>query len=391
MAHPPTLESFDISTKTGFVPEKPPLTTLPPYFKRWNEVVSRLSTLLQNHELRNAVHELPALEFSEATLSSDEEWRAALVLLSGLFQGYMWQDGEDGLPSKMPSILTIPFHSVTQKVGTPLVGTYASTVLYNWHLRDSEKEMTIDNLQSIVNHTGSEDESWFFMIHVLIELEAVPAVVAIWNSLAAQREGNNAELVKNLSNIKSALEKMGHALGRMSERCSPKAFYVNIRPFVAGTKGLKAFPNGMIYDGVYSEPQAFSGGSAAQSTPLKAIDIYLGVEHSGEESAQFLDDMRTYMPSKHSQFLQYLSDQPSLRRYVLDSHDEKLIMQFNATIEALVKFRSDHIVIVTRFIVNQIEHTVNNKSLKDTGTGGTSFMKFLKEVREDTAAAKIPV
>ena len=386
----PTLDSFDISTQTGFLPENPPLATLPPYFSRWNEVASRLSDLVQTHQLRNAVHELPALEFNENTLRTDEEWRAALVLLSGLFQGYMWQDGEAGLPTKMPSILAVPFHNVSHKIGTPLVGTYASTVLYNWRLKDPMKAMTLDNLQAIVNHTGTEDESWFFMVHVLIELEAVPAIVAIWNGLAAQREGNNSELVKSLSNIESALAEMGRALSRMSEGCSPTAFYVNIRPFVAGTKGLDAFPNGMIYEGVYnSEPQQFSGGSAAQSTPIKALDAFLCVEHGGE-SGQFLCDMRTYMPWKHSQFLKYISEQPSLRDYVINSHDKKLIMQFNATIEALVKFRKEHINIVTRFIVNQKNHTTN-KCLEEKGTGGTLFMEFLKEVRDDTEAVKILV
>ena len=381
---PQKLVAFDVSTKTGFLPEEPPLTKLPPYFSSWNEVASHLSDLLQDRQLRNAVHGLPTLEFSDNTLRSDEEWRAALVLLSGLFQGYMWQDGEAGLPSKMPSILVVPFDNVSQKIGTPLVGTYASTVLYNWSLKDAEKEMTIENLQAIVNHTGSEDESWFFMIHVLIELEAAPAIVAVWNGLAAQHERSNAALVHNLSKIESALTRMGRALSRMSEGCSPKAFYVNIRPFVAGTKGLL---NGMIYEGVDSKLQQYSGVSGAQSTPLKAIDVYLGIEHRGE-CARFLNDMQTYMPSKHSQFLQYLSDQPSLRRYVMESHDEKLIMQFNATVDALVKFRSDHIITVTRFIVNQNEHTTN-KSLETKGTGGTSFMVFLKKVRDDTRAAKI--
>ena len=351
-------------------------------------MVSRLSDLLQSHQLRKAVHELPALEFSENTLRSDEEWRAALVLLSGLFQGYMWQDGQAGLPNKMPSILAVPFNTVSQKIGTPLVGTYASTVLYNWRLRDPEKAMTIDNLQAIVNHTGTEDESWFFMIHVLIETEAVPPIVAIWNGLAAQREENKVALVHNLSIIESALTGIGRALSRLTEGCSPNTFYVNIRPFLAGTKGLDAFPGGMIYEGVYSEPQQYSGASGAQNTALKAIDVYLGVKHSGE-CAQFLNGMRTYMPSKHRQFLQYLSDQPSLHHYVMDSHNEELIMWFNATIEALVQFRSYHILTVTRFIVNQSEHTSNNKPLETKGTGATSFMKFLKEVRDNTKAAKI--
>ena len=245
-------------------------------------MVGQLSDLLRNKQLRKVVHELPELEFSEKTLHSIEEWRGALIMLSGLFQGCMWQEGEARLPSKMPSILAVPFDNVSKKVGTPLVITYASTVLYNWRMRDPDKPMTIENLQAIVNHTGTEDESWFFMIHVLIELEAVPAIKGMWDGLAAQEEGNNVDLVRSLANVESALAGMGRALGRMSDGCSPRTFYVDIRPYLAGTKGLDAFPNGMIYEGVDSKPLQFYGGSAAHSTSIKAIDIYLGFNMMGK-------------------------------------------------------------------------------------------------------------
>ena len=96
------------------------------------------------------------------------------------------------------------------------------------------------------------------------------------------------------------------------------------------------------------------------------------------------------MPSKHRQFLQYLSQQPPLRQYVIDSHREDLIKQFNATVEEFAKFRSHHIITVARYIVNQKEHTVN-ASLAKKGTGGTDFMHFLKALRNDTRALKIQV
>ena len=70
----PTLASFDISEETGFIPPKPPLSRLPPYFEEWEKVVDHLVQLLQEKRLRTAVHKLPKLEFSENTLHSVEEW-----------------------------------------------------------------------------------------------------------------------------------------------------------------------------------------------------------------------------------------------------------------------------------------------------------------------------
>ena len=381
----PALNFFDISSKTGFLPESPPLTALPSVFNDWNEVFSQLSDLLRKHKLRDAVHRLP--EFHEQHLCTKEEWRAALILLSGLFQGYLWQDGEKGLPTKMPSVLSVPFVKVSKQIGTPPVGNYASTVLYNWRLRDPRKEMSLENLQAIVNHTGTEDESWFFMVHVVIELEAVPAVEAIWEGLGGMDKEDNVVLSHCLKKIESALINMMQALNRMSERCEPKTFYVSIRPYVAGTKDLDAFPEGILYEGVDSKPLAYNGASAAQSTPLRAFDCFLGIDHDGKE-LEFLEEMRKYMPEKHRKFLEYLSIQRSLRQYIVQSQDKDLITQYNSTIETFVEFRDAHIVVVTRFIVNQKQHTVN-PSLEEIGTGGTPFMHFLKNVRDNTKNSKI--
>ena len=326
------------------------------------------------------------LEFSDNTLHSIEEWRRALIMLSGLFQGYMWQEGEAGLPSKMPSILAVPFHDVSNRIGTPPVVTYASTVVYNWRLRDPEKPMTLENLCAIVNHTGTEDESWFYMVCVLVELKAVPALKAILEALAAQEEGNNRALVQSLASIESAIGEMKFALNRMRENCKPKTFYVEMRPYFTGSKH-DAMPDGMVYEGVDTKPQKFIGASAAQSAAVKAIDIYLGIQHVGEHK-EFLETMKDYLPSKHREFLQYLSQQPPLRQYVAESHQPELIKQFNATIHAFADYRSDHLKIVTSYIVNQMKHSVN-PSLEERGTGGTSLMEFLQSVRNQTKEYEI--
>ena len=381
------LNSFDISSKTGLLPESPPLASLPPYFSEYSEVVSRFCHLLREHKLRDAIHALPRLEFTGNTLRTVEAWRAALVVLSGLFQGYVWQDGETGIPRKVPSILAVPFDTVSKKIGTPPIGTYASSVLYNWRLRDPEGGMAIENLSAIINLTGTDDESWFFMIHVVIELAAAPALSAIWNGIGAIEEGNNAALLEDLTAIESAINEMSRVMSRLPEGCSPKTFYVDIRRYIAGIKGISAFPDGIIYEGVDSKPRQYLGASGTESTSIKAIDIFLGVQHSGK-IGQEIDAVDSYMPMKHREFLQHLSKQASTRQYIIKSCNNDLIKQFNATIDALVAFRNSHFATVTRFIVNQKEHTVFS-CLKDTGTGGTDFVKFLKDVRDNTKAVRI--
>ena len=385
----PTLASFDVSADTGFIPQKTPLPRLPPYFQKWEEVVDKLALLLKEKRLREVVHELPGLEFSENTLHSTEEWRRALVVLSGLFQGYLWQEGETGVPAKMPAILAVPFNTVSKHIGVPPIATYASCSLYNWGLRDSSQPMTGDNLYALVTHTGTEDESWFFMVPLLMELEAVPALHAIMDAIVARAEGNNVQIINSLALIESSLASMQHAINRMFERCNPTIFYVHLRPYFAGSKGLDAFPEGLLYEGVDSKPLCFSGVSGAESSTLQAIDAVLGTQHKGTD-AEFLKDMRSYMPAKHREFLEYISQQPSLRQYIVESGDLELVQQYNATVDAFVNYRSNHIILVTRYIVTPRAHSMTT-SLELKGTGGTNFMQLLKKVRDNTRSLKISV
>jgi len=188
MSTRPSLKNFDISPDTGFIPPETPLSRLPPYFELWEEAVERLPQLLKEKRLRKVVDELPALEFSEKTLHSTQEWCRALVMLSGLFQGYLWQEGEAGVLRKMPAMLAVPFNTVSKYIGLLPVATYASTTLYNWGLRDPSQPMTADNLYALVNHTGTEDESWFFMVALLVGLYAVPDLNAILEGIVAREE-----------------------------------------------------------------------------------------------------------------------------------------------------------------------------------------------------------
>ena len=94
------------------------------------------------------------------------------------------------------------------------------------------------------------------------------------------------------------------------------------------------------------------------------------------------------MPTKHREFLETLAHQPSVREYAKQSQNSKLIASYNGAIEALAKFRSEHVILVTRYIVNQKQHSVN-PSLDMRGTGGTPFMMFLKKVRDNTLALQI--
>ena len=122
------------------------------------------------------MHVLPPLEFSGETLTSEREWQRAYVLVTFLAQAYIWMEGERGLPDRVPKILAMPWKMTADHLGLAPSTTYASNMLYNWKLLDTSGSMDENNLHAVSTFTGTKDESWFYIVHVRLELAAVPGL-----------------------------------------------------------------------------------------------------------------------------------------------------------------------------------------------------------------------
>ena len=280
------------------------------------------------------MHALPPLEFSGETLTSEREWQRAYVLVTFLAQVYIWMEGERGLPDRVPKILAVPWKETADHLGLAPSITYASNILYNWKLLDISGSMDENNLHAVSTFTGTKDESWFYIVHGLLELAAVPGLKAITHAYYSVTNHDHQGLAQDLLTVRHTLERMLETLLKMYEQCDPKVFFVKIRPFQAGSKGLQAFPAGLLYEGVDPEPLQYHGASAAQSSSVHAFDVFLGGTHTGSD-AEFLQTMRHYMPAKHRDFLEALTRQPSVREYIKQCKDRDLIASYNGAVEAL--------------------------------------------------------
>lgn len=377
------LSDFQISAERGFLPATPPLKRLPgDYFAPWEDLMSRLPELNRTKQLRGEVDTLPERDFSHFTLKSEEEWRRAYVMLCFIGQSYIWGEGQQNLIDKVPQKLAIPWCRVSEHLNLNPVGCYASTVLYNFHLKDPQGPWSAENLCATSTFTGTEDEAGFYESFLLVELAAVPAIRAIGQAFDAMLNRRDAAVQSCLKAIMHSLRVIRGEVKKMVEKCKPVTFYTEIRPFQAGSKGLDALPVGIVYEGVDLEPRQYRGANAGQSSIIYAIDMSLGTKHYGK-GKEFLTEMKSYMPQKHKEFLEKLSEMLPIREYCKQSGNADLITSFNDTIEELGHFRSDHVILVTRYIVNQQQHSVN-PTLNAKGSGGTDFMQLLKKIRNET-------
>ncbi|XP_071813227.1 indoleamine 2,3-dioxygenase 2-like isoform X2 [Apostichopus japonicus] len=379
---------FDISEEFGFAAEYP-LSELPEYFKPWTDIAHQLKQLIDEKKLRDEVHKLPLLDHNK--LKSKAEWEAAHLFLAYISQGYVWQDGEEGIPEILPKCLAVPFHATSQHLQIPASYNQFNSVLVNWRLRDPQKPFQLENLTTNVTLMGGEDEVWFFMTSLAVEKACAPALYAIVDAQEAVYHKNDSQLEASLKKMESSILMMVKQLKRIGDGLRPHIFYNVIRPFIAGwnapafqEKGLK----GLIYEGVRDEPFSFSGGTAADSSTLPALDAALGISHQKTED-ELLDDFKKYMPPKHVEFIAAVGKGPSIRDYVLNKRDSEVLAAYNRCLEAVQSFRNTHLQIVTRFIVVPASKSSKGQGKGLVGTGGTGFMQFLKGLRDSTIEALI--
>ena len=394
------METFRVFSSTGFMPSVPPLPRLPDYYERWEKLIDILPELVKNKSLREEVDlNLPVFIVSENELPTERHWQRACVVLTFLSQSYLWQNGEEGAVSVLPRQLAIPWVEVSMRLGLPPVATYSTLVLWNWKLKDSNVPIVYDNIEIDTAFTGTRDEHWFFILSAAVELAAAEGIERTFKCLEEVKNNRISSVIECLIVVCSTICNLTAIFERMYERCDPDVFFNQFLTFLEGSALLE---KGLIYEGVSPEPKHYKGSSAGQSSVIPMFDTLLGIKHEGSVQA-FFDMQKWHMPFSHRQFLFMISQQPSLRDFVITNkaHGE-LRGAYNKCIEAMVAFRSRHIILVSNYIVipacklgistaeeggvNQGEGVANQGGGGETNQGdsGAPFIVFLKTSRNET-------
>ncbi|KNC84288.1 hypothetical protein SARC_03489 [Sphaeroforma arctica JP610] len=429
----PIPEDYDISKRRGFLPDQDPLQNLSSYYASWDAAVKQLPSYLLAGCTRKQLDRIPLLSTDQ--LTTEAEFQRAYSVLCMLSHAYVWCDGETSPCKVLPANLAVPWAAVSAHLGGKPILTHSAVVMYNWHLIDSEGPADLTNLA--VNHTfnGCNDEAWFYLVTVAIEALGGPTVQAIVNGMHAVNELDAEKVAAHMHVLADSIESMTNIILRMFEKCDATVYYRDIRPFFGGWRGNPVLPNGLVYEGVSDIPFEYAGGSAGQSSLLQAIDIALGIHHSptnvcpmqeatvldtpsasesepdadaedtdtdldgnmNEEhlaklrhtpavdaECSYMSTVRAYMPRKHRHFLSALGKAPSLHDFVKSPHgSDEARAAFDRAVLALSQFRTKHIQLVSTYIV--IPASKKSSTIASyRGTGGSSIMPFLKQVRTET-------
>ncbi|KIW16924.1 hypothetical protein PV08_04114 [Exophiala spinifera] len=418
----PNPEDYGIDLRTGFVPSQS--VELPAYYAPWRDLCSKMPELLQKQTARSAIDALDILDTKHlATLA---HWQRAYILLGYLSQAYIWQDRS--IPSStVPASVADPFLKACDHLGMQPVLSYAGSSLWNWepngrhhdenhHTSGTAASSCPDladfsTIKCYTTFTGTRDEDSFNLVPSMVEAESGRLIPLLLNALdlvhqhqvqqKQQQPGVFLHLLPVLEECTRTLTKMHEILSVLFDNCDPSVFHQDIRPMLAGSaaaedKGLPAGVTFQCSDGSRVVAKCV-GASAGQSAFFQFLDHMFGVQHE----SKFLVSMRAYMPRQHREFLGAVEKLPSLRDIIdarsptpttttTTDRDQTLVTAFHAVLEAFRLFRTRHIAIVSRYIVQPVAaearrlRAEGKPTTEARGTAGSKPVPFLKQYRDET-------
>ncbi len=361
------LDEHEVDPDLGFLVSPFPDTSLSSYFAPWDQAAAHLPDWIEKGIVAEEASKLPFKD--PGRISSKGEMERAMLVLSFLGNAVVHTSKEPSV--LVPRNISVPWRYISSRLGRPPVLSHASAVLANWRVKGNNGVMSLDNIAPLVTFTQTQDEAWFYMVTVAIELQAAEAISALALALEYTTTNNAENILQQLKVIRNAVRMMTATLKRMREKCDPVIFYTRIRPFLSSFSEVR-------YDmGGREIVESWHGGSAAQSAVLQYLDAGLGIAHNEPQASAYMKQMLAYMPPKHAAIVKKLSRSSALKDYC--TSDTTLQFFFDKAVETIHDFRTEHFKIAHEYIVAQAKAEQGV-----IGTGGTDVSGFLKAMRDET-------
>lgn len=359
------LSNYEINPQLGFLPPVSPNQPIGKSFSELDDIFANFQQHIEEKTIRQALLSInPILGIENLNRRELER----LMLMLSFFGHAFLRVGQN--TSALPANIARAWDETADILGRLPIMAHASLVLQNWELIDPKGEMELDNMKTIMQFNPEIDESWFYLVTTEIERCGGPAIKKGLEAIRLFEMEDDSAAMGRMESILTIIQKMNAVLKRMYENCRPIFFYNHIRPYLSSFEEVQ-------YQGCIPEIRSYHGGSAAQSSLLQFLDILMGINYDQHPSAKFyLREMRKYMPGIHAEFLEYAESLPLLSSYASKFPGFNKILL--ACKNELVQFREEHMKMVALYIMKPAK----DSDEKAVGTGGTSPMRFLKQVRD---------
>lgn len=360
----------DLPTR-GFLPQEDPVYAFPAEseLSMLDTLGRDLPSLLIDPGLRDGIAKIkiPLWPKHWDTNTHEPYLRLYYVRLGFLASAYINQIGMQHA-SLLPKNISRPLVKVCTLLQRPPILSYDGYALYNWKRFDSNGPIALGNIDTIQNFVHMYDEHWFILIHVEIEAIAANILSAIAEVEQVLKNQRFDQINACLKRIAKALWQQVATLKRIPENMNPNFYYKTFRPYI------RFFEN-VVYEGCDIGPMSSRGETGAQSSIIPTLVAFMKIVHQQSMLTEHLLDMRRYMPYEHREYIARIETMPAFR----DEADKDC---FNEVLEAMACFREIH--------YGWAQEYINRWTQDPRGTGGTLYMKWLKQLIDETRAFQIP-
>jgi indoleamine 2,3-dioxygenase len=358
------------SSNRGFLPAGDPVFTFPHHSElaKLDAIGRDLPSRLEDPGFRAFARELSIPPWPAAELAGDllPLLRLYYVRLGFLASAYVNQVGQPPA-TVLPRNIAVPLVQACRLLRRPPILSYDGYALCNWMRLDVTGPIALGNIDTFQNFVHLYDEHWFILVHVEIEALAASILSAIRQIKTALWQQDEAQLNSALAVVAATVWRQTAVLRRIPERMDPNLYYKTFRPYI------RFFEN-VVYEGVEERPLNFRGETGAQSSIMPTLVALMKIDHQPTALTDHLSDMRRFMPAEHRAVIEDVQAMPSVKPLA-----DKAI--FNDVLEAMAAFREVHYGWAQEYIQRHVADP--------RGTGGTPYAQWLKQLIDETRAAKI--
>ena len=288
---------FDVSPTHGFLPIKDPMAKLSDKYHQLQFILDSMPININNSikgmlhhpseiqvciqtSLTNYIEEIKSETdpFVIQALYRAYTFLASAFLLEPAYQTFC-QTGVYGKAlNNLPSNVSVPLFYLSKKLDVnPYQDYHYSYALGNYVKIDPSKGLEWTNLKLAVSYSGTSDEVGFIMTHVDINSFGkylIESIHTVLHEVRNPSHTSNSGIIKGLRQCYDTMITINTRRMEMWKASSYKN-YNNFRIFIMGSKdNEEIFGNGVVYEGISTEPLVFRGQTGAQDDIIPTVDIF---------------------------------------------------------------------------------------------------------------------